>query len=739
MTSASRSRATIPFLVFFLSGFCGLLYQIVWLRLAFRAFGVITPVLSVVIAVFMLGLAVGAWAGGRWIHSLSERTRVSPAYYYAMAELVIGIGAFAVPALFSLSESYLLTFGEMSSAGYLAVSAMLIGLSILPWSICMGLTFPFMMAFLKGTDRSDTTGFSYLYLANVIGAMCGAAVTAFALIEIFGFEKTLWLAGAINLAIAALGISLDKSCPYPFGADYPEKSREEPNPLRGRSPAGTKPQESPLLLGVILFVTGFATTALEVVWTRAFTPVLTTTVYAFAFLITAYLLATWIGSWFYRRDLRLGRVRSNGTLFALLAVSAFLPVIINDPRVNYGKLPLLFSIMPFSAILGYLTPRIIDQFSDGYPKGAGMAYAVNIIGCILGPLAASYLLLPAIGSKSAMALLALPFLLFFFIYWMPLAGMPAFRAVAGAAAAAALIVSFAVNIGYEDRLGAFDFSKDAVIRRDHTATIISYGKDFNKRLFVNGVGITRLTPITKMMAHWPLSHLKQPPKSALVICFGMGTTFRSLMSWPDLKVTAVELVPSVRDAFGYYFADAGETMKKPNGRVIIDDGRRFLKRTVEKFDVITIDPPPPVQAAGSSFLYSRDFYDIVKMRLNDGGILQQWIPIGGDTLDNKAIIRALTDAFPHVKAYSSVEGWGMHFLASMQPIDSPPVETLLSRLPLRAREDMMEWHANKQPIELMKTMLRFTVDAATLVTEDDVMITDDQPVNEYFILRRILL
>lgn len=732
MASASRSRVQIPFLVFFLSGFCGLLYQIVWLRLAFRAFGVITPVLSVVISIFMLGLALGAWAGGRWIHSLSERTRVSPAYCYAMTELVIGIGAFVVPTLFSLSESYLLTFGEMSSAGYLAVSAMLIGLSILPWSIAMGLTFPFMMAWLKGTDRSDTTGFSYLYLANVIGAMSGAAVTAFALIEIFGFEKTLWLAGAINLTIAALSISLDKSCPYPFGADYPEKSREE------RSPAGTKPQESPLFLGVILFVTGFATTALEVVWTRAFTPVLTTTVYAFAFLITAYLLATWIGSWFYRRDIGLGRVRSNGTLFALLAVSAFLPVIINDPRINYSKLILLFSIMPFSAILGYLTPRIIDQFSDGYPRGAGRAYAVNIVGCILGPLAASYLLLPAIGSKSAMVLLAVPFLLFFFVYWKPLANMPAFRAVAGAAAIAALIVSFAVNIGYEDRLGPLDFSRDAVIRRDHTATIISYGKGFEKQLFVNGIGITRLTPITKMMAHWPLSHLKQPPKSALVICFGMGTTFRSLMSWPDLKVTAVELVPSVRDAFGYYFADAGEIMKKPNGRVVIDDGRRFLKRTVEKFDVITIDPPPPVQAAGSSFLYSRDFYDIVKMRLNEGGILQQWIPLGGDALDNKAVIHALTDAFTHVKAYSSVEGWGMHFLASMQPIDSPPVETLLSRLPLQARKDMMEWYPGKDPIELMKTMLVFTADASTLVTEDDVMITDDQPVNEYFFLRSIL-
>ena len=732
MTSASRSRAAIPFLVFFLSGFCGLLYQIIWLRLAFRAFGVITPVMSVVISVFMLGLALGAWAGGRWIHNLSERTRISPVYYYAVAEFIIGIGAFAVPLLFSLSESYLLTFGEMSSAGYLAVSALLIGLSILPWSICMGLTFPFMMAFLKGTDRSDTTGFSYLYLANVIGAMCGAALTAFALIEIFGFQKTLWLAGVINLAIAALSISLGKSCPYPFGADYPGKDKEE------HPPARTRPQESPLLLGAILFTTGLATTGLEVVWTRAFTPVLTTTVYAFAFLITAYLLATWIGSYFYRKDLSRGRVRSNGTLFALLAISAFLPVMINDPRINHAKLILLLSIMPFSAVLGYLTPRIIDQYSSGCPKSAGKAYAVNIVGCVLGPLAASYLLLPSIGSKSAMVLLSMPFLLFFFIYWKSLARAPAFRAGAGAVAVAAFMVSLVFNIGYEDRTGTFDFSRNGVIRRDHTATIISYGKGMDKLLFVNGIGITNLTTITKMMAHWPLVHVKQPPKSALVICLGMGTTFRSLLSWPGLKVTAVELVPSVRDAFGYYFDDAGKIMKNPDGRIIIDDGRRFLKRTAGKFDVITIDPPPPIEAAGSSFLYSREFYDIVKLRLADGGILQQWLSvISGDKLDNKAVIRALTGSFPYVKVYTSADGWGLHFLASMKPIDSLPIETIISRLPAGAKEDMMEWDHNEKPEDLIKKMLRFTMDASNLVSKDDIMITDDQPVNEYYLLRTI--
>jgi predicted membrane-bound spermidine synthase len=181
----------IPFLLFFVSGFCGLLYQVVWLRLAFGAFGVITPVLSVVISVFMLGLALGSWAGGKWIAALSEKTRTSPVLYYALAEFLIGVGAFVVPWLFSLSETYLLSFGEMDSFSYLTLSAILIAVSILPWCVMMGVTFPFMMAFYKGIDLSEKTSFSFLYLANVIGAMSGTLITALVLIELLGFKNTL--------------------------------------------------------------------------------------------------------------------------------------------------------------------------------------------------------------------------------------------------------------------------------------------------------------------------------------------------------------------------------------------------------------------------------------------------------------------------------------------------------------------------------------------------------------------
>ena len=119
------------------------------------------------------------------------------------------------------------------------------------------------------------------------------------------------------------------------------------------------------------------------------------------------------------------------------------------------------------------------------------------------------------------------------------------------------------------------------------------------------------------MAHLPLAFLDHPPKDALAICFGMGTSFRSLLSW-DIPVTAVELVPSVPRVFWFFHADGPDLLRSPLANVVIDDGRRYLERTSAQYDVITIDPPPPVEAAGSSLLYSKEFYATINRRLRPG-------------------------------------------------------------------------------------------------------------------------
>ncbi|HEY7299721.1 MAG TPA: hypothetical protein VH684_17580 [Xanthobacteraceae bacterium] len=257
----------------------------------------------------------------------------------------------------------------------------------------------------------------------------------------------------------------------------------------------------------------------------------------------------------------------------------------------------------------------------------------------------------------------------------------------------------------------------------------------NKRLLVNGVGMTFLTPITKVMAHLPLA-MEDHAASGLVICFGMGTTFRAMHSW-GIDTTAVELSGAVVKSFGFFFPDAPGILADPKDHVVIDDGRRYLLRSNRKFDVITLDPPPPIEAAASSLLYSREFYGVVKAHLAPRGILQQWFP-GGDDHIQSAVARSLLESFPYVAAFRSIEDWGYHFLASMRPIPDRTPAQFVARLPGAARRDLMEWNPGLSVEGMARKILSRRTDVQQLVSPKwgKPAVTDDRPYNEYFLLRR---
>src|SRR5271169_2186712 len=276
---------------------------------------------------------------------------------------------------------------------------------------------------------------------------------------------------------------------------------------------------------------------------------------------------------------------------------------------------------------------------------------------------------------------------------------------------------------------------NAQVRRDSTATVLATGEGMKKRLFVNGVNMTGLTPITKMMASMSLAFLDHPPQNALVICFGMGTTHRSMLSW-GIDSTAVDLVPSVPALFWYYHADAPELLKSPRSHVVVDDGRRFLERTTGQYDVIVIDPPPPIGAAGSSLLYSREFYAAAQKRLRPDGILQQWFP-GGDLTTTAAISRALAESFLYVRVFVGIEGWGIHFIASRQPIPNRTAAELAKRMPASAAADLVEWGPFPTAEQQFAAVLEkeISVDQLIAVNKDVPAMEDDRPVNEYYLLR----
>jgi spermidine synthase len=524
---------------FFLSGFCSLVYELIWLRLAMAQFGVTTPMISIVLSSFMGGLGIGSWAGGRLIRKFASRLSVPALRLYGVTELLIGCSAVVVPLEFLLGRYALEHLGasfSLSSAGYYLAAGIWVACTLVPWCACMGATIPLAMAALRSERPSDSQqSFSFLYLANVLGAVAGT-VMQLLLVELWGFNRTLQCGMLMNVVICAAAFGISK------GRPRVETVREQP-----RERAMLPPSWREMLCHStlwLLFATGLTSMGMEVVWTRQFTIYVGTLVYSFATILGVYLAATFIGSMIYRWQR--GRYTQQETfIWLLLCLAALLPLLTADPRLRVAlwlRLPL--GIAGFSGLLGFLTPKLVDRFSKGDPDLAGIAYAVNVAGCILGPLLAGFVLLPNTDERYSLSILALPWVWTGIVFALrrregvaPELGLRwGYRAAAVTGVLAIVVALSAGTQSYVERVPG------ALVRRDSTATVLAIGQGMHKALVVNGVTMTSLTPLTKVMSAAPLALLDHAPHSALVICFGMGSTHRSMLSW-GIDSTAVDLVP----------------------------------------------------------------------------------------------------------------------------------------------------------------------------------------------------
>jgi spermidine synthase len=713
------------FIFFFLSGFCSILYELIWLRLSMAQFGVTTAMVSIVLSIFMAGLGLGSWISGRWLNG----SRLPALRLYALIELVIGGLGLAVPYALVWSGHTLQNIALHSSSGYYWLAGFLVALTLLPGCCLMGTTLPVGMRAIEQTLPTESRrSFSYLYMANVAGAVAGTALPLL-LIEWLGFRGTLKIGAACNGLIAISALALSRG---PLAQSVSQKA----SPAALSTPPISNAGGGGIL--ALLFFSGLTSMAMEVIWVRQYTPFMGTVVYSFASILSVYLLATFVGSLIYRRWTSL-EWRENPAIWSILAAAALIPLVLTNPDIQLSRLlRLVLGLSPFTGLLGFVTPMLLDRFSAGNSSKAGIAYAVNIAGCILGPLLAGFMLLPFMAGRWALIGLTAPWLVIGLAQLFPARNKAASIRVPIFVSIALAFVLLTAGRGLDEE------TSDQKVLRDSTATVIASGTGMNKQLLINGYGITSLTPITKIMAHLPMAFLGHPPEKALVICFGMGTTFRSMRSW-NVPVTVVELVPSVPRLFGFYHSDAEQIMNSPMSHVVIDDGRRYLERTRDQYDVITIDPPPPLSAASSSLLYSEEFYRAARRRLEPGGILQQWLPATADDdpVDTAAVTRSLRNSFPFVRAFTNE--FGVHFLCSERPIPVITTEQIVTRMPTSALEDLTEWaparpvglseRASAQLDDLLQGEL--TLDSLIAASPDTPALTDDRPINEYYLVRKL--
>ena len=235
-------------------------------------------------------------------------------------------------------------------------------------------------------------------MANVTGAIAGTIIPLF-LIELSGFRGTLRIGAICNCVIAVSALTLAGKSRQ-LASEPADSAEARPSQVHGKTG-----------ILVLLFLSGLTSMAMEVVWVRAYTPYFGTVVYAFASILGVYLISTLIGSVLYRRW-SASRTEEHPLVWALLGTSALLPLVAASPAIHMARdLRLLLGVTPFTGLLGFITPMLVDRFSSGNPTQAGRAYAINIVGCILGPVLAGFGLLPFISERWVLIALTIPWLI----------------------------------------------------------------------------------------------------------------------------------------------------------------------------------------------------------------------------------------------------------------------------------------------------------------------------------------
>lgn len=696
---------------FVFSGAASLGYQLLWVREAISYFGIVTPIISIVLAVFMLGLAFGNAVAGRWAMRWHAKQAIQR---YILVELVIAASAVAVPLWLGIGFTELLHRGTMESTPYLLGASGVIALSIFLPCFLIGTTLPIMMRVLQ-LYREETQNFGSLYFANMFGAFIGCFLPLL-LIEYVGIQNTLYVIAACNGAAACVALRL-------LGLQYVTHSPTHVVHTSNFS------RIIPTRYKVFLFLTGFVAIGGELLWVRAFAPVSGNSVYAFSAVLGLYIAMNALGNWVYLRS-RIPRWHAN--MIGALPIAGVLIIGMTSYwALTQGIWPIL-AIAPIAFMLGYLVPSIIGELSGGNPQAAAQAYGYNVLGCILGPICTGYMLFPLLGLKLSLGVHAI---LLFAASWLLLVHLKIRQRIIRSVMFALVFAASLTVVNYED------FARnDGIVLHDHIGYVAATGQGMQKRLTVNGVGVTVLSTAGKNMLHLPAVH-HAAPKDVLIICMGMGTTLRSAMSWPFRSITMVELSEAVSKTFSYFHRDAAKVLRDPRLELIIDDGRRFLLRTKRQYDIISIDPPPPLSASGSAFLYSADFMKIASESLKKGGIFALWKqddvrrPEWNHFLTER-MIAAMQVHFRYIKILRDIRGVHLHILASNEPMPQLTAKDMVTRLPQRARTDLAEYLPHAKLKEIAAQSLQ-EVPVSVFMNKNNALppLSDNFPYNEFFLLR----
>ncbi len=756
----NTKKTVIIFFIFFLSGISGLIYETVWLRMLIRILGNTVYATTVILAAFMAGLALGSFLIGKYSDRIINRLR-----FYSLLEMGVGLSAvLLLPVFYHLTPLYKFIYSLASGQRFILIAAQsLIMAALLMIPTClMGGTLPILSSFVNGLrDGGLTRRIGLLYGCNTLGACMGVIGSGLFLIGSWGERETIYLGVFLNFLVSALAWLLAKA--RFFGSVLMEDGTAACEAVRGNEtvPAsGSLPEKSSRLILIAYGISGCAAISYEIIWTRTFQIQLGTSIYAFSMMLGFYLLGIALGSlaggWVARN--RIAGLRVFGWLQLFIALyglagmfflTLFSPVNFSEnlDLANVFSLP-FFIVTPLTFALGLMFPAVSAAYIDGKNSGrdVGRLYGANTIGCIAGSLVCGFVLIQLLGTRGTMILLSGVNTCIGIIILLKTQNR-AGRLAAVISAAIIIIACFhtpdpflavlrkSLKENYGNRCQGIEFYYHHESVAATTTAFGWKGAPLSKQLYVNGIGMTKLCTETKLMAHLPL-FLHRRPRTALVICFGMGTALRSAWSHAEVTTDVVELIGDTYHCFKYFHSNADAILADHRVRHYVDDGRNFLLMRKQTYDVITIDPAPPIWSAGTVNLYTKEFFESCRRHLASDGIMCLWIPPASFS-EVRMIMKTFQSVFP------SATVWRGPYYAGFYMISSNIAQEEGTRLIKRAigdstiNRDLNEWETTPATAERLGSLYLLSPDMLSLFTKNALTVTDNNPYTEFPLWRGV--
>lgn len=696
-----------------LSGAAGLMYQSSWTRLLQRVFGVGDLAVATVLATFFLGLGLGNALSARFVSRVTRPRRA-----YAILEVGVGLYAlFSLAIAPGIGAAYGGLSADMSFGSLTVVRFCLACLMLMPPTILMGATLPIVAEVSKGGAWSG--GVTAFYTSNTLGAVIGAAFAGFVAVPYAGTRATV-IAGALLsfIAAAVVGLAL-RDTPRAAEPEAPPSASSEP---AAADASGTTPIR---LAAALAFLTGMTALGSEVVWTRVLRIIVHGTTSAFAAMLVNYLLGIAVGAVVARALSRrfhpatvLGLSQTLLIAFTAIAMALvpfaprLIPILANSPdTVPHATwiIGLVSGILlfPLATVLGTGLPStwaMIDRHSDP-GRGAAVMLAANTLGGLVGSLVTGFGLIPTFGSEATLLALLCVNAVTASIALRHAASKTDDRAAVGgrvlrfvgplAVLTAAFMIRPSIELNF--LLGAATDPVAAVIAgpndswnsrtvfmregRNTTVTVIASGTSlvlFNDGRPESGFGpgTPGFGPELVVLGGLP-GVLSGSQRDAMVIGLGAGHTAAVALASGFENVRVIELEEGVVEAARllYHSVERPFPLDDPRAHLVVDDARNQLNlMDADSLDVVISQPSHP-WLAGSSALYTLEFFREVDRALREDGVFGLWINVFRmDVPHLRSVLATLTSVFPYVRAFV-VESSSLILMASSAPRPIGPEHT----------------------------------------------------------------